>query len=200
MISGTRKPPPISTSSPRDTTTVAAARERAEREQHRRRVVVDDDPGLGAARTREQRAGVVVPRPALAGRPDRYSRFEYAPPTRAAVGRVASAPSGARPRLVCSSTPVAFTTGRSRAPCSRSTRRAASRTTASSSTSPPVDDRHPGVRDRVTRSIGEQRVGEAGEPAHDPVDRGKGTPGVHRPTYNMKVKVCARSPYGREWD
>jgi hypothetical protein len=43
-------------------------------------------------------------------------------------------------------------------------------------------------------------VREAGEPAHDPVDRGKGAPGVHSPTYNMKVKVRATSLCGREWD
>ena len=68
MISGTRKPPPISTSSPRDTTTVAAACQRGEREQHRGGVVVHDQPGLGAARAREQRAGVVVARAAPPGR------------------------------------------------------------------------------------------------------------------------------------
>ena len=29
--------------------------------------------------------------------------------------------------------------------------------------------------------------------ADDPVDRGKGAPGVHRPTYNTEVKVRAKS-------
>ena len=164
MISGTRKPPPISTSSPRDTTTSRPRAERGERQQHRRGVVVHDQPRLGAARAREQRACVSVARPAPAGR-----QIELQVRVRAADGvrrrPSASAPTGARPRLVCSSTPVAFTTGRSRAPCWPLD--PARRVTDDGFL---VDvaagrDRRPGVGDRVPRRVGEQRVREAGEPA-----------------------------------
>ena len=177
---------------------VPAACERGERQQHRRGVVVHDQPRLGPARAREQRAGVSVPRPAPAGR-----QIELQVRIRAAdacgvgqrVGGDRRAPEvgvqqhagrvhdGAEPGALQPLDPARRVTDDGFLVDVAAGR-----------------DRHPSVRDRVPRGIGEQRVGEAGEPAHDPVDRGKGTPGVHRPTYNMKVKVCARSPYGREWD
>ena len=46
---------------------VAAAGQRGQREEHRGRVVVHDEPGLGAARLGEQRAGVVMARAPPAG-------------------------------------------------------------------------------------------------------------------------------------
>ena len=61
---GIRKPPPISTSSPRDTSTERPRAKCREHEHHRGRVVVHDDARLRAARGRERRARVLVPRAA----------------------------------------------------------------------------------------------------------------------------------------
>ena len=111
-----RNPPPISTSSPRLTITSRPAARAVEDEQDRGRAVVDDQRRLGSARPCQQTGGVVRPTAAGAAGPGR-TRGSSSP------HRV-DTPSGARPRLVCSRTPVALITGPSR-------RRAASRADAS---------------------------------------------------------------------
>ena len=205
MISGTRKPPPISTSSPRDTITSRPRASAAEREQHRGRVVVHDEPGLGAARAREQRAGVLVAR-AARRRCRGGTRGSSSPPPTAVAARAPSSPSGARPRLVCSSTPVAFTTGGATAsPATRDPRRG-------------VGDDGVGVDARRSRRAPRRRLARSRRAAvaaaasvprrdhvregpasvvDDPVDRQRRAArrGSIGPTYNMKVKVRAMSPH-----
>ena len=100
-----RKPSPISISSPRETIDLAAGREFVEREKDRRGVVVDRDPGR-ADQSLEQRAGVNVAFAALARSRGRI-RGSSSP------AGWTSGPSGARPRLVCRTTPVALMTRRS---------------------------------------------------------------------------------------
>ena len=82
---------------------VAAGGEGGEHEQHGRRVVVDDHRRLGTAQPGEQLPDGPLARATLARRQVELDRSGRAPPGRGA--------SGARPRLVCSSTPVALITG-----------------------------------------------------------------------------------------
>ena len=91
---------------------LATFRERGEREQHRGRVVVDDERGLGARQAPEERREVVLARAALAALEVVLEVRVAArrPPRRARARRPAS---GARPRFVCTRTPVAFSTRRS---------------------------------------------------------------------------------------
>ena len=99
--------PPISTLSPRLTGTSAPGGERGEHEQHGGGVVVDHHRRFGPAqpwRTADPTAACRDPRSPVA-------QVELDGLRRRPAGSTAS---GARPRLVCSSTPVAFTTGVSR--------------------------------------------------------------------------------------
>ena len=60
-------------------------------------------------------------------------------------------------------------------------------------------DRRPRRVEGFAGGVDQQRVGKPGERGSDPVDRGKGAPWVHRPTYNTEVKVRVKSrrePWG----
>ena len=117
MMSGMRKPSPISISSPRETTTSWPRGQFVQRQIDGGGVVVDRDAGR-AEQPLQQRAGVHV---ALAAQSGGEIVFEV----RVSRWRL-SGPSGARPRLVCRTTPVALMTRRSegavRARSARSTR------------------------------------------------------------------------------
>ena len=183
MISGTRNPPPISTSSPRDTIDLAAARQRAEREQHRGGVVVDDDPGLGAARRASKR-------PACSWREPRVplhagTRGSSSPgTTSAAAASASSIRAGARPRLVCTITPVALTTRTQQAAsAAASTRRCASAITSSRPLGPAA---RRATRSRASSTasrahVDEQRLREASTSGQHRVDTGQRPPRVHDP-------------------
>ncbi len=110
MMSGIRNSPPISISSPRETSTCLPFASAARRKQQGGGAVVHDQRVLGAGDRGEHRLGPGRPS-CRAGRsrgrpPDRRSR---AP--RARLPRTAASGSGARPRFVCSTTPVALITG-----------------------------------------------------------------------------------------
>ena len=114
--SGRRKPSPISTSSPAADHDLPAGGERGRGQHQRGGAVVDHVHGLGgghrggaARRARPGRAGP-------AGRWPRSSSTSVVPGRRRDAPRRAAADSGARPRLVCSTTPVALSTGRRRPP------------------------------------------------------------------------------------
>ena len=125
---------------------VAPRRQRGDDEQHRGRVVVDDHRVVGAAQPGEEPADRCLPRAALAGRQIELDRR--------APGVLMMA-TGARPRLVCSSTPVALTT-----------RVSSVRRNASARSRAPVDvaggDRLAGDvdADRVRQTGRAQRAGE----------------------------------------
>ena len=106
---------------------LTAFREGGEREQHRGRVVVDHERGLRAREALEQRSEMILARAALA-RLEVVLEVRVSGPTSATRSRAASA-SGARPRLVCTRTPVAFSTRRSEG---RRARASSSRTESTS--------------------------------------------------------------------
>ena len=90
---------------------LASLGERGEREQDRGGVVVDDERRLGAGQPAQDRGDVILPRAARAvAQVELEVRVAARRPrsTRAS----ASAASGARPRFVCTITPVAFRTRR----------------------------------------------------------------------------------------
>ena len=135
MIWGSRNSPPISISSPRETTT---SRPLA------RPPRASSSPPAALLATRAASAPVASRSSASAAAPRRprapaarsYSTAAY--PAACATASFAAADSGARPRLVCSTTPVAFTTARVRlahTPSSSPATRAASSST--SGTGPP---------------------------------------------------------------
>ena len=90
---------------------LAALRERGEREQDRGGVVVDDERRLGAGQPPQDRGDVVLARAARARRRGRTrgSSSRGRPRARA---RARPPASGARPRFVCTITPVAFSARR----------------------------------------------------------------------------------------
>ncbi len=137
MISGTRKPPPISTSSPRDTIT-SRPRASAPRASSTAAALLLTTMPASAPHAWARSVPACSWRDPRAPASRRYSRFEYPVATSAAA---ASEPGsmGARPRLVCTITPVAFTTRCRRPSRSRSTRPCASATTRSSVTSAPPE-------------------------------------------------------------
>ena len=92
--------------------------QRGEREQHRGGVVVDDERRLGAGQPAKQRREVVLARAARAGR-EVVLEVRVAGRGSRTRSSAASA-SGARPRFVCTSTPVALRTRRSARPPRRS--------------------------------------------------------------------------------
>ena len=113
---------------------LAPLRERREREQHGRCVVVDDERGVGPGQAAEQ-VRRDDPAATRAPRARGRTRGSSSPPPTSATRASAASASGARPRFVWTSTPVAFRTRRSdgRRACASSaaTRRRAAR------------DRHP---------------------------------------------------------
>ena len=114
-MSGTRKPPPISTSSPREMITSRPVRQRRQHQQGRGGIVVDDHRGLGAGQRGDQRLGVHGARSARA-RGEVVLRDSCSRRRCRQIRARAAGDSGARPRLVCMTTPVALITGRSE-PC-----------------------------------------------------------------------------------
>jgi hypothetical protein len=104
MMSGMRKPSPISISSPRETTTSPPAGQFIQRQKDGRGVVVDGDAGAPRSRSRARRC---------ARRACRAVRWRVVFQVRIAGRWMVWGPSGARPRLVCSTTPVALMTRRS---------------------------------------------------------------------------------------
>ena len=141
MMSGMRKPSPISISSPRETIDFAARRQFVQRQINGRGVVVDRD-GRAPQQPLEEHARVHV---ALAA----PARAEIVFQVRIAADRLAAGPSGARPRLVCSTTPVAlitrFNDGRASASSDRST------STSIATCPAPFPARIPARRDSITR-------------------------------------------------
>ena len=110
--SGSRKPSPISTSSPRLTTISRPAASAVAASTQRGGAVVDHVHGAGVRHGRGQRGERAAARGGPAARwpgraPRRCARRRPPAPSTAAGD------SGARPRLVCSTTPVALSTGRS---------------------------------------------------------------------------------------
>ena len=104
-MSGMRKPSPISISSPRETMASPPAGQFVQRQKDRGGVVVDRNSGR-AEQPLEQSRDVDI---ALAAASRGASRI----PGLSSLRMGAMAPSGARPRLVCSTTPVALMTRRS---------------------------------------------------------------------------------------
>ena len=87
-------------------------RERVEREHQRRRAVVDDERVLGAGELAEQ--ADAVRRSAIRARRRRgRTRGSCIRSATRAIASIAPSASGARPRFVCSTTPVALMTRRS---------------------------------------------------------------------------------------
>ena len=103
---------------------LAAAGQPRQRQQHGGGVVVDDDRRLGAGDRGEQALGVHRAR-AAAGQPAGRTRASNNRGRRRRRGPARASASGARPRLVWITTPVAFTTGRS-VPCAAAPSRARS--------------------------------------------------------------------------
>src|SRR5688572_1493447 len=139
MISGTRKPPPISTSSPRETTT-SRPRASAASTSSTAAALLLTTRAASAPQARASRVPACSWRDPLLPKPRRNSRLEY-PEATSATAASAPAPSGARPRLVWTMTPVAFTTGWSSDRPRSAARRRASPRTASSATASPASTR-----------------------------------------------------------
>ena len=170
--SGSRKPSPISTSSPRLTTISRPGGQRGRGEHERRGAVVDHVHRLGGGHGGGQR----LQRAAAAPGPPAGGEVEL--DVGGAGGghgspRRPRAESGARPRLVCSTTPVAFSTGRRRGGAPGSAASAASHGVRRPDL-PGTDlaqgrgDR--GLDRRPAQSLvrgGESRVGEHGVRARD---------------------------------
>ena len=110
MMSGIRNSPPISISSPRETRTCLPFASAARASSKRGGAVVDDEGVLGAGEGDQQSLGAGG---ALAARPGLAVDLEVASSRgRPGGGRErACSASGARPRFVCSTTPVALITG-----------------------------------------------------------------------------------------
>ena len=126
MISGMRNDPPISTSSPRDTTAspprASALSARSSAPAALLTTSASAAPVSSTSRSRQWAC-----REPRVPRPKSYSSAAYPRATRVMEAIAASA-SGARPRFVCSTTPVALITGASDGSANRS---AAARTAAS---------------------------------------------------------------------
>src|ERR1700756_4136082 len=108
--SGMRKPSPISTSSPRlSTISLPGARARAVNSSAAALLLTTcTPPAAGTARA----SAASAPRPRRARRPVARSNSTSVAPPAATTASRAARDSGARPRLVCTTTPVAFRTGR----------------------------------------------------------------------------------------
>ena len=115
----------------RDDDLAARPGQRRGRQQRRARAVVDREARLGAGQLAQQRLDVRVPRAARAGRQVQLE-VRVARGRRATASRAAAA-SGARPRFVCTITPVALSTRRSdgRADAAAHARARAPRSTSS---------------------------------------------------------------------
>ena len=136
---------------------VAAARERRARQQHRGGAVVDGDRRLRAGQLAQQLLDVVVARAALAARRGRARGSS----SRRRCARPPPAPgseSGARPRFVCTTTPVALSTRRSRG-------RRRSRARATRSTSSPAPPSSSPRRASSSARATEVASGRPGGPA-----------------------------------
>ena len=162
---------------------LAVARQRREHEQHRGRVVVDDEAGLGAAREREQRAAVVLAR---AARPGVEPVLDVGVAAGFGHRRRATASSGARPRFVWSSTPVALTTGRAARPVApRSGPPRRRRLPRGRSTVSPAAAAPRGGAATASRALGDERMGQVrvgrSERREHPFDARECPPGVHGP-------------------
>ena len=111
MMSGIRNEPPISISSPREISTSRPAASGVERQHQRAGGVVDDQRVLGAGQPRGAARG--SDRCGCPGCRCRDRARGCCSRRRSAVtARMAAWASGARPRLVCRTTPVALSTGR----------------------------------------------------------------------------------------
>ena len=173
ISSGSRKPSPISISSPRLTTHFPAGSQGDGRGQQRGGVVVDD---VYAARGGTARASAARAHPGRGGPVDRFQ-------VELDVGRAAGgdhrvqrgSDSGARPRLVCTTTPVALMTGRRLAALSGSAATACSATcsgshrTGSGSLLGLSDNGFHQSATQHALGLGEARVGEQDiGPGHTP--------------------------------
>ena len=180
MMSGIRNSPPISMSSPRETRTglplaSAASASRSAAAQ----LLTTSAASAPVSAVSSVSARLAAPAPAPErGRP----RGRRRPAARAAA-RAARSGSGARPRFVCSRTPVALMTGvrpfaardarpRARASSTSSARRvppsaAAARTSASTSASIRFSRGRPSVEAALARGVGAQeRIDRGDLPAH----------------------------------
>ena len=133
MRSGSRKPSPISISSPRLTTislpgasVIAVSRSAAAL-----LLTTCTPPAVGTARERAASA----PRPRRARRPVSRSNSTSVAPLAVTTASTAARDRGARPRFVCTTTPVALITGR-RLDAERGNAATASSATCSGSISP----------------------------------------------------------------
>ena len=136
MMSGIRNAPPISTSSPRDTTASPsrASAERATRRAPAALFTTSASPAPVSSIRRSRHSAWREPR---VPRARSYSRFEYPAAMRLIASRAERA-SGARPRLVCSTTPVALITGRSDGAARRCTRARTAAPQPSGGAAPPL--------------------------------------------------------------
>src|SRR5579862_1606559 len=109
-MSGTRNDPPISTSSPRDTITARPAASAASATRHAAALLLTTSASSApvSSRNAPTRCPCRDPRSPCSRS---YSRFAY-PRATSPTASIAAAASGARPRFVCSTTPVALMTGR----------------------------------------------------------------------------------------
>ena len=132
-----RKPSPISISSPRLIGTSRPLGERREHQHHRGRVVVDGHAVLGARQlgAGSGRGGCGATR---ARRRRGRTRGSSSRSQRARRARSQPAGSGARPRFVCTMTPVAFSAGRRLGGRSRCRAARASSSSAPSATPAPA--------------------------------------------------------------
>ena len=146
---------------------LAPAGERREREHERGRAVVDADRRLGAGQLATSAATWSWREP----RPPRGQvelEVRVAARRRPARARARPRPSGARPRFVCRTTPVAFSTGRSDGSSAARTRRRSSG--ASPRRSPARRARGARRAPRAPRAR-RARAGVAARLAHERVDR-----------------------------
>ena len=135
MISGMRNAPPISTSSPRDTTASPsrASAESASSSAPAALLTTSASAAPVSSKRRPRHSAWREPRVPAARS---YSRFEYSPAMRRSAA-IAAGASGALPRLVCSTTPVALMTGSSDGAASRWARARTAGPQPSGGTAPP---------------------------------------------------------------
>ena len=180
MMSGMRNPPPISTSSPRETTTSLPRASVSSASSTAAAQLLTTSAASAPVRRRSRPLDMRVARAALLPR-RRPSRGWNTPRRRATSRSRASGDRSARPRLVCSTTPVALMTGASeKAPprASRPATRSASASIASGGSAglehaPPLGRQHlpHGLGQAPARDVAKRR--HALERDEQRVDRGQ---------------------------